>query len=93
MPDPVTPKKNFTKSPIFIVVCIAIVVIIMVILYYIYTTTSRGSTTTSHGLDTTKRGSDALGPINSKNAPKLNIKLITNDYEINNLINKINKST
>ena len=24
--------------------------------------------------------------------PKLNIKLITNDYEINNLINKINKS-
>jgi|688.fasta_scaffold05320_28 hypothetical protein len=88
MPDPVTPKKNFTKSPIFIGICIAIVVVIMVILYYIYTTTSRGSTTTSHGSDTKAREPDEL-----KNAPKLNIKLITNDYEINNLINKINKST
>jgi len=90
MPDPAAPKKKIdTKSPIFIGICIVIVVGIIIILYYVYTSMSRGSKAATHGsTDIASRG-----PMESKDMPKLNIKLITNDYEINNLINKINKST
>ena len=86
MPDPATPVKKFnTKSPIFIGICIAIVVVIMVILYYVYTSMSNKDKSSN------KLSDKAPDKLKSKE-PKLNIKLITNDYEINNLINKINKS-
>lgn len=75
-------KKINTKSPIFIGICIVVVIAIMVVLYFVYTS----STKQSDQSDQSNKLADKA-PL-----PKLKIKLATNDFEINNLINKINKS-
>ena len=82
-------KSNFIKSPMFIGICIVIGLIIMVVLYVVFTQQKNGLLNTS-----SKNNSKNSSKNNSKNMlnnmPKLNIKLATNDSEINNLINNIN---
>ncbi len=87
-PQPVSiqPAKKFnTKSPIFIGICIVVVIAIVIIIYFIYTKSAESTKSSSN---TPNKLSDKAPPT----LPKLNIKLATNDFEINNLINKINKS-
>jgi cell division protein FtsN len=86
-PQPVSiqPTKKFnTKSPIFIGICIVVVIAIVIIIYFIYTKSA----------ESTKSSSNTPNKLSDKapTLPKLNIKLATNDFEINTLINKINKS-
>jgi len=79
----VSPVKKFdTKSPIFIGICIVIAVVIMVVLYVVYTSSTKQPDKSDQSNKLTDKA-----PL-----PKLKIKLATNDFEINNLINKINKS-
>ena len=77
----VNKKPPFIKSPIFIGICIVIGLIIIVILYVVFTQQKSNLSNLSN-----------LSKDKSKNKllPKLNIKLATDDSEINNLINNIN---
>ena len=87
-PNP-NPPKSFTQKPIFIVICVVIVLAIMGILYFIYTQSDK-----KNELDTKDTKSSIKDTKDTKDTKdiKLNIKLATNDSEINNLINKINTS-
>lgn len=72
-------KPPFIKSPIFIGICIVIGLIIIVILYVVFT---QQKSDLSNNKSKNKLSNEVL--------PKLNIKLATDDSEINNLINNIN---
>ena len=82
-------KSNFIKSPMFIGICIVIGLIIMVVLYVVFTQQKNGLFNTS-SKNNSKNSSKNSSKNKLDNMPKLNIKLATNDSEINNLINNIN---